>query len=118
MVSYGNSMTNTSSRTSSPGEIAHRLAQLTETPNSEASMLAGRFDPKSAKITPVMAEHLLAIQFEDEAITRMNVLSGLAQQAALSKNEESELDSYIHISNALALLQSRARRLLGNRLSH
>ena len=42
----------------------------------------------------------------------MNALSALAQDGALTPEEEAELDSYIHVGNLLAVIQSKARRVL------
>jgi len=42
----------------------------------------------------------------------MNSLAQLAQRGALSDDERAELDSYLHVSNLLAVMQSKARRSL------
>ena len=42
----------------------------------------------------------------------MNELSELARNGTLSAAEEAELDSYIHVSNLLAVMQSKARQAL------
>ena len=81
-------------------------------PNTEASILSRLLDLQAANLTPAAAEFLLTIQFPDEDIARMNALSNLAQAGMLSANQQAELDSYIHVSNLLALMQSRARLLL------
>ncbi len=39
----------------------------------------------------------------------MNELSEGARQGALNIQEQGELDSYIHVSNLLGIMQSRAR---------
>lgn len=48
----------------------------------------------------------------DAGISRMNELSELARQGALTAGDEAELDSYIHVSNLLSVMQSTARRSL------
>ncbi len=42
----------------------------------------------------------------------MNELSELARLGALATTDAAELDSYIHVSNLLAVMQSKARRSL------
>lgn len=80
--------------------------------NTEASILSRLLDLRSANLTPAAAEFLLTIRFPAEDIARMNSLSDLAQQGMLSTDQQAELDSYIHVSSLLALMQSRARLLL------
>ena len=81
-------------------------------PNTEASILSRLLDLRSAELTPAAAEFLLTIQFPASDAARMNRLSDLAQRGELSADEQSELDSYVHVGNLLAILQSRSRRLL------
>jgi hypothetical protein len=42
----------------------------------------------------------------------MNELSELARLGSLSTAEAAELDTYIHVSNLLAVMQSKARQSL------
>jgi hypothetical protein len=42
----------------------------------------------------------------------MNELSELARQGKLKVNEQAELDSYLHVGNLLAVIQSKGRRAL------
>jgi hypothetical protein len=81
-------------------------------PNTEASILSRLLDMRAANLTPAAAEFLLTIRFPEVDIARMDSLSDLAQQGMLSTDRQAELDSYIHVGNLLALMQSRARRLL------
>jgi hypothetical protein len=86
-------------------------------PNSEASILSRLLDLHVVNLTPAAAEFLLTIRFPQADIARMNHLSQLAQQGVLSGDQQVELDSYIHVSNLLALMQSRARQLLRSQSS-
>lgn len=88
------------------------MSANTAVPNTEAGILSRLLDLRGAALTPPAAEFLLGIRFPDEDIARMNQLSDLARQGTLSAEQQSELDSYIHVSNLLALMQARARRLL------
>ena len=58
------------------------------------------------------AEYLLSIRFDDRDTARMNELSELAQQGKLTQGDQAELDSYIHVGNLIATMQSKARRAL------
>jgi hypothetical protein len=58
------------------------------------------------------AEYLLSIRFGDRDIARMNELSELVSQGKLTSEEQAELDSYIHVGNLIAVMQSKGRRAL------
>lgn len=58
------------------------------------------------------ADYLLTLRFDERDVVRMNELSELARQGALAGADAAELDSYIHVSNLLAVMQSRARQSL------
>lgn len=84
------------------------------TSNTEAAILARviEFDP--AAITPDVARYLLSMQLPRADEERVNELSAKARAGSLSGGESQELDSYLHIGWLLAVIQSRARRLLKN----
>jgi hypothetical protein len=56
-----------------------------------------------------VAQYLLSIDFSPSDLERMNVLSQAATDGTISPEESSELDSYLHIGNLLAIIQSKAR---------
>ncbi|MBV9035875.1 MAG: hypothetical protein JO182_15405 [Acidobacteriaceae bacterium] len=85
--------------------------QLT-TPHRETSILGRLMEKVNHGLSPEAARYLLSIRFEEQDIARINELSELARQGALSAQEEEELDNYIHVGNLLGILQSRARRVL------
>jgi len=84
-------------------------------PNTEASILSRLMDLSGANLTPAAAEFLLTIQFPADDVARMNRLSEIAQDGTLTSEQQGELDSYIHVSNLLALMQAQARKLLKSR---
>ncbi len=86
-------------------------SQITE-PNSESAILARLIQSGQDELPPGAAEYLLSIRFFDRDIARMNELSESARQGTLSSEEQAELDSYIHVANLLAIMQSRGRRAL------
>jgi hypothetical protein len=81
-------------------------------PNSEAAILARLIEVGREELPQGAAEYLLSIRFQDKDIARMNELSELAQQGELTDDQQAELDSYIHVSNLLATIQSKARQSL------
>ena len=52
------------------------------------------------------AEYLLSIRFGDHDVARMNELSEAARLGKLTSAEQAELDSYLHVSNLLAIMRS------------
>ena len=81
-------------------------------PNTEAAILARLIQTEQAELPRGAAEYLLSIRFGDRDTARMNELSDLARQGKLTKDEQAELDSYIHVGFLLALMQSKGRRAL------
>jgi hypothetical protein len=85
-------------------------SQITN-PNTESAILA-RMIQIGEELSRGAAEYLLSIHFSEQDVARINELSGLARQGKLTGEEQAELDSYIHVSNLLAVMQSKGRRAL------
>jgi len=75
----------------------------------EAAILQRVIEPKKAGLSPEAARFLLSLDFPESDHARMAELSSKASDGTLSHIEEEELDGYLHISDLLALLQSKAR---------
>lgn len=86
-------------------------SQITN-PNTEAAILARVIQLGEDELSRGAAEYLLSFRFGEHDIARMNELSELAQEGKLAPQEQAELDSYIHVSNLLAVMQSKGRRAL------
>lgn len=86
-------------------------SQITS-PNTEAAILARVIQLGEGKLSRGAAEYLLSIRFGEHDVVRMNELSELARQGRLTTEEQAELDSYIHVSNLLAVMQSKGRLAL------
>jgi hypothetical protein len=86
-------------------------ARLTQ-PNSEAAIFARLWDGKSATLTPALARHVLKLKFDDADTARMHELAQKNREGQLSDVEREELDSYVKVGDLLAILQSKARKLL------
>jgi hypothetical protein len=86
-------------------------SQITN-PNTEAAILARVVQIGEDEMSRGAAEYLLSIRFGERDTARMNELSELARQGKLTGAEQAELDSYIHVGNLLAVMQSKGRRAL------
>ena len=84
------------------------------TSNTEAAILTRVIESDATPITPDVARYLLSMQLPAADEERVNELSAKARAGSLSEAETQELDSYLHIGRLLAVMQSRARRLLDN----
>lgn len=85
------------------------------TPNSEAAILARLIQTQDRNLVPEAAEYLLSFAFEPHDLERMNQLARRSQTGTLKGEEREELESYLHVSNLLAVMQSKARQFLKNR---
>jgi len=81
-------------------------------PNTEAAILRRIIPVEEADLSRGAAEYLLSIRFGERDTARMNELSESARQGKLTSPEQAELDSYLHVSNLLAVMQSKGRRAL------
>lgn len=88
------------------------MSSETTSTNTEAAILARLIQIGQDELSHGAAEYLLSIRFADHDTARMNELSELARQGKLSNEEQAELDSYIHVGNLLAVMQSKGRRAL------
>ena len=79
--------------------------------NTEAAILARLIQTRTAMSHDV-AQYLLSFDFEPDDVARMNLLAERARDGALSHQEAAELDSYLHVGNLLAIMQSKARSFL------
>lgn len=80
--------------------------------NTEAGILARTIQAEEGALSGSAAEYLLSVRFGERDVARMNELSELARQGKLTAQEQAELDSYLHVSNLLAVMQSQGRRAL------
>jgi hypothetical protein len=88
------------------------MSSQTTNPNTEAAILARVIQSRNEDLSRGAAEYLLSIRFGERDVARMNELSELAREGKLTGQEQAELDSYLHVANLLALLQSKGRRAL------
>jgi len=80
--------------------------------NTEAAILARIIQTDERELTPDAARYLLSMRLPSGDEDRVNELSAKARAGSLTEAEGQELDSYLHIGSLLAVMQSKARRLL------
>jgi hypothetical protein len=73
---------------------------------------------QTREISAEVARFLLSIQFGDSDRERMQYLADRSEAGALAPHEEAEFDSYLHVGNLLAVMQSKARVVLGEKPPH
>jgi hypothetical protein len=82
------------------------------TPRGEAAIWARLIESQPNELTPEAAQYLLALHFDENDQARLQVLADRSQEGTLSEDDAREFDSYLHIANLLAVMQSRARLVL------
>lgn len=81
-------------------------------PNREAEIWARLIRAQNCDPSSEAAEFLLSIAFGDRDQKRMLELAERSEAGVLTVEEQTEFDSYLHIGNFLAVLQSKARLAL------
>ena len=79
---------------------------------SEAAIFGRIFADGRQALTPELARHILALEFNDEDKARMHELAVKNQEDRISAEELRDLDSYVKVADLVAILQSKARKLL------
>ena len=84
-------------------------------PNREPAIWARLMQTPGGELLPEAAEYLLSIRFADTDIGRMRQLAERSETGELTDEERTEFDSYLHVGNLLAVIQSKARLALRRR---
>jgi hypothetical protein len=87
------------------------MSSQLSTPNREAAIWA-RLIEAQRELSPEVAEYLLSIGFGEVDRERMEQLAELSEAGTLTDEERAEFDSYLHVGNLLAVMQSKARLAL------
>ncbi len=74
-------------------------------------------EPVGACLTPEVAERLTKLRAPESVSVqaRMEELARQSEEGTLSDNEREEYDAFVSAGNFIAVLQSKARRLLKDR---
>ena len=78
-------------------------------PNREAHIWARLMQAQREDPSQEVARYLLSIGFGQRDRDRMQQLADGSESGNLTDEERAEFDSYLHIGNLLAVMQSRAR---------
>lgn len=78
-------------------------------PNREAAIWARLMRGPGDDLSPEAAEYLLSIRLSEPDASRLRELADRSESGTLTDEEKIELDSYLHVGNLLAVMQSRAR---------
>jgi hypothetical protein len=77
--------------------------------NREAAIWARLIRAQRDDLSSDAAEFLLSIAFDSRDQERMLELADRSEAGILTAEEQAEFDSYLHIGNFLAVMQSKAR---------
>jgi hypothetical protein len=80
-------------------------------PKTSATIFASIWE-SWGEMSPSVARHVLKLHFSEDDTRRMHELAGKNQQGVLSLPEMEELDNYVKVGDLIAILQSKARKLL------
>lgn len=81
-------------------------------PNREGAIWARLIRAQMEELSSDAAEFLLSIDFEERDRQTMLELAERSEAGILIAEEQAEFDSYLHIGNFLAVMQSKARLAL------
>jgi hypothetical protein len=79
---------------------------------SEAAIFARVWEGNRGGVTPPVARHVLKLGFGDQDQTRMHELLERNRAGRLTDPEREELDNFVRVADLLAILQSKARKVL------
>ena len=79
------------------------------------SVLDELLDPIGACLTPEVAERLAQLRAPESVQARIEELAKKSEEGALSDPEREEYETFVSAGNFVAILQSKARRLLKDR---
>jgi hypothetical protein len=79
---------------------------------SEVAIFARLWEAGNGGLSPELARHIVKLGFPEEDKVRMHELAVKNQEGRISPEERAELDSYIKVGDLLAILQSKARKVL------
>lgn len=83
-----------------------------EARNSAAAIFARLWEGASGTLSIPVARHVLKLEFGEEDNTRIQQLLERNREGAITDAEREELDNFVKIGDLMAILQSKARRLL------
>jgi hypothetical protein len=88
------------------------MARLKFSPKPHVEVLLRVFDLSRRGMSTALAEGILALDFPEEDVARIQELNAKANEGELTDEEEAELEAYTNINELLAYWQSKARQKL------
>jgi hypothetical protein len=88
------------------------MARLNFSPKPHVQLLLRVFDLPRRGMSTALAEGILALDFPDQDVVRIEELNAKANDGELNDEEETELEAYANISELFAYWQSKARQTL------
>ncbi|MBW3624305.1 MAG: hypothetical protein KY468_12935 [Armatimonadetes bacterium] len=83
----------------------------------EIQALDRLIDPISRCLTPEVARQLVELRADPELQARLDLLADKNTEGQLTSEEREEYETYVRAGRFIAILQSKARKLLGQRSS-
>ena len=77
-----------------------------------STILARLLEPVGRCLTPEAAKALVNLQADPTVQARLNELADKCTEGALSPEEQSEYETYVHAIDFIAVLQAQARSFL------
>src|SRR5262249_35721517 len=82
----------------------------------EPVIWARLIEAQEAPVSAEVARYLLGIEFGETDRLRMSELAERSKAGTLTPEDQVEFDSYLHVGNLLAVMQSKARIALNRKL--
>ena len=89
------------------------MTSTRSTGGAHLAAIFGRLWDDRTAFTPVVARHVLALQFAEADLARMRELNDKNRTGKLTVDEAAELDDFLRAADLLSILQSKARVRLG-----
>ncbi|HQU46377.1 MAG: hypothetical protein B7Z74_02435 [Deltaproteobacteria bacterium 21-66-5] len=89
------------------------MATVAPSSISEMAILRRVVDPESPYFSFEAARDILRLDFSKRDLRRMNQLAAKNRAGKITAAEEEELNNFIRVGQTLGILQSKARRTLG-----
>jgi len=89
----------------------HGMEADTLSPTTEAAIWTRIIHP-DGEVSPEAARAILRLEFDESEQRRMHQLAAKAQEGTLTPDEEYAIGNYERVGSMLAILKSKARKVL------
>jgi hypothetical protein len=91
------------------------MGSTTVKASREAAVWARLMQAQTTQLSPEAAKYLLSIELAESDRNRMERLAERSEAGILTDEERAEFEGYVHVGNLLAVMQSKARVVLGRK---